>query len=528
MCGGLATPTDSCRILQSVSDPSAPILVIVPARGGSRGILRKWAQPVAGAPLILRTVQTMHESGVADRLVVSTEDKDIATFCQLRGYEVVDRPAELAQDDTPLSDVIRHTVETSGWDGLVLVAQPTCPLLTPATVRRFVADFHKTRLDWAISAAPAGHIMWEGPDCLTPRVNRQQLPSHIKQESGALQIMLSAYARVPSGRRGTIAIPAGEALDIDTHADLAAARQTSGRKTVEFRVVASDAKGSGHLWRCLQLSDALSHHTVRWSPVGLEVWAQDIVRRWGFEVRHPDVLNQPDLLVVDALDAAETVVPNAKAHGVPVVLFEHDGPACRFADLVVDEFADPKWTVLRSEFQCLPPKKLAVVGTKLLVTFGGTDPSRLGARYASMLAYASNAQVRLVQGPGAWPYVPAPKPAASRRVEVVRDVVMSEQMMWADVVVTSAGRTVSEAVACGTPVVSIAANERESRHARLPGVVYLGLHVALSDQTLIGTVQRLLDRPALRQEMVDTASGAIDGKGVERIVHAIEGLLKGL
>jgi CMP-N-acetylneuraminic acid synthetase len=517
-----------------MSDMSAPILCVVPARGGSRGIPRKALQPVGTVPLILRTLQTVQQADVADRLVVSTEDKDIAAFCRLRGFEVLDRPAELAADDVTLAEVISHAVVTLDWQGTVLVAQATCPLLTSETVVSFVRQFHETNLDWAISGAPAGHIVWDTGICRTPRVNRQQLPSHIKQESGALQIMSSAFAREPSGRRGVIEIPAAEALDIDTHADLAAARQILGRKTIEFRVVASDEKGAGHLWRCLQLSDALSHHRVRWQLAGLDGWAVDIVRRHGVEMGNygwadfglwAEEADAPDLLIVDALEVAETVVPVAKAHGVPVVLFEHDGPACRFADLVVDEFADPKWTVLRPEFVALPPKLIEQNNLRVVVSFGGSDPAGLNQRVASMLGYALDAEVRVIQGPGA---IPIEGPQFARRVKVVTGASMAEEFYNADLVVTSQGRTIAEAIACYTPVVSIAANERESRHARLPGVVYLGLHVQLSDQTLIDTVQRLLDRPLLRQEMVATAQAQVDGLGVERIVWQIEGMLRGL
>ena len=506
-----------------MSDPIVPVLAIVPVRGGSRGIPRKWAQLVAGEPLLLRTLQTVQQAGVADRLVVSTEDPDIAAFCRLRGFEVVDRPAELADDDVPLADVVRQVVETLDWNGTVLVAQPTCPLLRPETVVGFVEQFGGTRLEWAISAAPVDRIVWNNGVCLMPRVNRQQLPTHIKAESGALQAMSSDYARVPSGRRGMIEIPAAEALDIDSHGDLAAARIALGRKKIEFLVVASVDKGSGHLWRCMQLSDALSHHDVWWSAVGLEAWALDIVRRRGWQAGHAPPWRKADLVVVDKLEVADVLVPHFKAKGSAVVVFEHDSPIVKWADLVVDEFADPKWTVLRPEFQNLPRKDVADVGTKVLVTFGGTDPAGLSGRVASMLAYGTDARVRVVQGPAAEPL--------GERVglaTVVTDASMAEEMCWADLVVTGQGRTVAEAVACGTPVVSVSQNERESRHARLPGVLYLGLWAAVSDEALLRTVSRLLDRPALRQEMVSTASTAVDGRGVQRIVHAIEGLLQNL
>lgn len=505
-----------------------PLLVLVPARGGSKGIPRKVLQPVAGVPLLLRTLRTARESGVAQRIVVSTEDSEIASIARLHGFEVLDRPARHATDTATIKHVVRHALEALAWHGSLLVMQPTCPLLRPQTVRAFVDEFRgPAAFDWAISGYRPGHLYWQSPmgtafpHPLTRRTNRQHAvdsPDAVWQESGALQIWRGGDHSILS--RGLIPIPAAEALDIDTHADLFAAERALGRRTIGFRVTVGQAVGTGHFWRCLRLSEALAHHSISWRFVGTPpTWATDLldqrgIRWWGWD-------EHPNLVVVDALDAAESIVPHAKAYGSKVVLFEHEGPATRFADLVVDEFADPKWVVLRPEFLCLPEHRPEPWQRhRILITFGGTDPSGLSARFGPLLR--SFADVRLIQGPGAAPV----KPPSG--VEIVTGACMAEEMRWADLVVTSQGRTVTEAVACGTPVVSIAANERESRHVRIPGVLYLGLHAALSDSTVAETVGRLLNGPNLRAEMAATASAQVDGLGVRRIVRRIDDLLEGL
>jgi CMP-N-acetylneuraminic acid synthetase/spore coat polysaccharide biosynthesis predicted glycosyltransferase SpsG len=505
--------------------PQAPLLAVIPARGGSRGILRKNLRTVAGRPLLLHTLETIRRSGVARRLVVSTDDPQIAGVARLHGYEVLDRPSYLAADDTPLREVIVDCVTFLDWTGDVLVAQPTSPLLKPETVARFVSDFYATDADWAIASTVESHLLWQGGRCLTERANRQQLAEMghaVRRESGALQVMMNAAARTWPINPTVIDIPADEALDIDTHADLAAAQLALTKKTIEFRVVASDEKGSGHLYRCLALSDALSHHDVRWNGFSLEAWALDIVQRRGIAVS--DTRIPPDVVILDVLDQAERLVPTYKARGAKVVVLEPEGADVRGADLVFDEFADPRYAVLRPEFLGLPPKPIPERGQRILVTFGGTDVAGLSGRVASMLSFATDAEVRVVIGPG----TKRPDgPVFIKRVEVLDQPNMAEQMRWADLVVCSQGRTVAEAVACGTPVVSIAANERESRHARIPGVVYLGLHVQVGDQQIIDTVNRLLDRKSLRQEMVSTASQSVDGLGVDRICWQIEGILRG-
>ena len=426
-----------------------------------------------------------------------------------------------------------HTIEASqgapeqtGWTGTVGVAQSTCPLVTAGTLRHVVDAYRRDGYDWAITGCPAPHIMWHRHTPITPRVNRQDLYAHpdtVWRESGALQLMSATFALTGQGTRDIIPIPESEALDIDTPADLAAARMLLGRKTILFAVTVGREVGTGHFWRCLRLTEALAHHRVVWKLVGdPPQWATDLLDTRG--VTYSACYGwHVDLLVCDALDAAEALVPTYAAEGVPTVVLEHDGPACRFADLVVDEFQDSRWTVLRPEFLALPEKQMEPGVQNIVVTFGGTDPAGLSARVGGMLGYGCGARVRILQGPGA-----APIGDRAGLATVVTDAHMADELRNATLVVTGQGRTVAEAVACGTPVISLAQNERESRHAKLPGVLYLGLWAAVSDEALLRTVCRLLDRPGLRAEMARTASASVDGKGVERIVFEVEKLLRGL
>lgn len=511
----------------SASSPD-PLLAVIPVRGGSKRIPRKWSQLVNGRPLLQHAIDTARAAEGIDRLVVCTEDPAVAAYARLRGVDVIDRPAHLAADDVPIQDVARFVADETDWEGDLAVIQATCPLLKPNTLSACIAEWKRLRFDWMITVSKSDRIYWQDGRPLTPRLQSQDLtdsPRCLYRESGAVQIGTGDYWRDGLAPiRGMIPIPAEEALDIDTHADLAAARQALGRRTIGFHVVATDEKGSGHLRRCLQLSDALSHHDVWWDQSGLEGWAIAEAERHGIRwagprsnvttfgdreevwIGNPD----PDLVVVDALEDATRLAPWYAAQGIPTVLFEYDGPMLKFADLAIDEFSEPSLTILRPEFLCLPPFTVKEKADGVLVTFGGTDPAGMNSRVERIVRHGTDSSI-LVMGPGSTsPYS------------------MAEAMRMADLVITSQGRTVHEAAAVGVPCLSIAVNERETRHARLPGVVYLGLAHTLSDAAILDAVNRLLLSPALRAEMSATSSGAIDGRGVERVVFEIERLLRGL
>ena len=108
------------------------VLAIVPARGGSKGVPRKNVLPLGGRTLIDRTARAAREAGRIDRLVLSTDDQEIADEGRRAGIEVLMRPAALAQDDTPMLPVLKHAigeVVKSGWSPeYVVLLQPTSPL----------------------------------------------------------------------------------------------------------------------------------------------------------------------------------------------------------------------------------------------------------------------------------------------------------------------------------------------------------------------------------------------------------------
>ena len=109
------------------------IIAIIPARGGSKGLARKNIRLFAGKPLVAWTIEQTKKSKYIDRIIVSTDDKEIAESSRKYGAEVPFlRPEELATDDAKTIDVILHTLnwlETRGdyYDFLVLL-EPTSPL----------------------------------------------------------------------------------------------------------------------------------------------------------------------------------------------------------------------------------------------------------------------------------------------------------------------------------------------------------------------------------------------------------------
>ena len=107
------------------------ILGIIPARGGSKRTPRKNIKMIAGKPLIAHTIEAGLKSKLVNRVVVSTEDAEIAQVALAFGAEVVERPHELAIDTAKTAPVMINVLEKLELQGyvpdIVVLLQPTCP-----------------------------------------------------------------------------------------------------------------------------------------------------------------------------------------------------------------------------------------------------------------------------------------------------------------------------------------------------------------------------------------------------------------
>lgn len=226
-------------------------LGLVPARSGSKGVPGKNTRLLVGRPLLEYTARAAADSGMLDRVVVSTDSAEIAECGRRVGLEVpFMRPVALAQDDTPMLPVIEHALDElqrQGWGPeIVVLLQPTSPLRTPGHIRSAVELLRSSGADSVVTVVAVPQHL--SPDYLM-RIEAGQLRpflpdgAHIARRQNARPAYardgtVYAFRTATLGRFGTIygedcrplLIDAAESLSIDTDADwVAAERALAGR-----------------------------------------------------------------------------------------------------------------------------------------------------------------------------------------------------------------------------------------------------------------------------------------------------------
>lgn len=137
------------------------ILAIIPARGGSKGIIKKNIHPIAGKPLIYYTIEAARKSKYINITVVSTDDDEIFEIAKRNSTPIIKRPSELSTDDSPTIDVVLHVllhckIQNSLPD-IVVLLQPTSPLRTATDINSALELFMKNDCDSVISVVQANH-----------------------------------------------------------------------------------------------------------------------------------------------------------------------------------------------------------------------------------------------------------------------------------------------------------------------------------------------------------------------------------
>ena len=213
------------------------IIAVIPARGGSKGIPRKNIRILAGKPMIFYSIQASLESKYVDRTIVSTEDEEISEISKKHGAEIIERPQELATDDTPTIDVLNHAVDLlikeEGYaaDAIVLL-QPTSPLREASDIDAAIEKFFKTGADLVVGVNEMRHHpYWSFKmenDRLLPMVNggfkitkRQDLPK-IYSVNGAIYVLSNDNLKKKDifiGDMRAILMDEKKSIDIDTPLD---------------------------------------------------------------------------------------------------------------------------------------------------------------------------------------------------------------------------------------------------------------------------------------------------------------------
>jgi len=541
------------------------VIVIIPARGGSKGIPRKNLRLLNKKPLIWYPINIAKRSIYNPDIVVSTDDTEIGEVAYLFGARKLKRPKDLAADDVTLDPVVYHAVvemerrKHIKYD-LVVTLQPTAPLLKAETLDKAILFMINNSYDTILSVERSPHLYWKQENGvfvpLYKRRENRQFLNPLYKENGAFVIskrnILTSKSRIGNNVY-LFEVPKEESIDIDSYSDWWIAENYLSRMNIIFRVDGDTNIGLGHVYRALTLASriGLKHNILflmdRQKTLGIRK-----VKEFNYPVAtfkdSGDMFLRmrefnADIIINDILDTEKQYISRLKKENYFVVNFEDMGEGSEVADLVINalyENSNPptnhyygyKYVCLRDDFLLYRKKNISRNVKRILVVFGGTDPNNLTMKTLRAIEKLGLKEIsfRVILGMGYNFEKELKKYVHSLlqkgfKISVKKNIkTMAKEISKADIVITSNGRTIYEIASLGIPCISIAQNERESKHLFVhysKAVEYLGMAYNINEGKIALAIQSLIKDFALRKIMHKKLLSFELQEGTERVVRLI-------
>jgi len=221
------------------------VLAIIPARGGSKGILGKNLRPLNGKPLLVFTIEQARQTPQIARIVVSTDDPQTGQIAFEYGAEVVWRPLEISGDTASSESAILHTLnflaEKEGYEpDLVVFLQCTSPIRHPDDIDKAITTLKNQQADSLVSVVRVFTWLWRIVDGVPQsfnydyqrRLRRQERPPEFN-ENGSIYIfkpwVLRQFRNRLGGKIALYEMDEWSNIDIETLTDFELAEWTLNR-----------------------------------------------------------------------------------------------------------------------------------------------------------------------------------------------------------------------------------------------------------------------------------------------------------
>lgn len=537
------------------------ILVVIPARGGSKGIPRKNLRLLAGKPLIYYSINTALDSKFDPDVYVSSEDDEILNTALQFGAKTHKRDVSIADDKSTLDPVIYScykyacTLEEKEYD-YIITMQPTSPLLKTASLDSAIEKaINNKEIETVVSAKDSTHLSWKKENNkfipnYEKRVNRQYLTPTFTETGGffiSRNDVITEKNRIGENVELYV-LSNGEEADIDTYEDWNICEYHIKKKNILFVVTGNNEVGLGHVYNTLLVANDILNHNISFLVDKGSQLAYDKIASKNYPVFKQQSENiiddikrlNPDAVVNDRLDTKEAYVKELKALNYKVINFEDLGPGAKSADIVINAIYPEKevlkshyfghdYFVLRDEFIFSEQKEVTKEVKNVLITFGGVDPNNYTKKVIqNIYQYCQENQITITVITG-FGYDKYETLKEFNNVEIKHNVTnISTYMLQADLIFTSAGRTVFEVASLATPAIVLAQNERELTHffaSSKFGFLNMGLGYNVSDEELFGSFTELVESFENRNHMSQLMKKRNFRKSRKTVIDLIQNLI---
>jgi len=188
-------------------------IVIIPARGGSKGVPKKNIKKFLEKPLIEHSIEYAKESKYVKKIILTTDEQKIKEIGEKNNITVVDRPKEISGDEATTESAIEHVLSLLelSIDATIILLQPTSPLRPKNSLDKMIKIFNEQSYDSMLTLTPIHPLTWKlnnnNTECMYDFLNRPRRQDFKKEnliydENGSVYIFTNKLFKEKNNRLG--------------------------------------------------------------------------------------------------------------------------------------------------------------------------------------------------------------------------------------------------------------------------------------------------------------------------------------
>ena len=534
------------------------LTIVIPAVKKSVAFSDDLVKKLAGISLIQRAISTAKLAFTAQQVHVVTDSEEIRLICQRNAVACsYDKVLRLNSDNLfgslfPYLDFLLNQSRD------MLLLSPYAPLIRAEELQCAYKKYQDSGSELMIPIYSTKSRGFESSPRSLNRLMHDGFGCDLVSESHAFLILGTSLLQ-QSGEHAiapSVYPLTDDFMEIRNYQDWWLCEKLINRRRIVFRIIGNKDVGMGHIFRSLALAHEITDHEIRFvcdseseiaaaKLAGYDYWL-GVYPEHSIEDAILDL--QPDLVVNDMLNTEIDYIRRLKKNGIRVVNFEDLGSGAAEANLTINDLYDEpiiqgdnilwgrEWFIIRDEFTDARPCKFQSSVKRLLIVFGGTDPSNYTRLVLqSILEYCADRviDIDVITGEG-YDHIPELEALiASTEKPTIRYThatgIMSHLMEQADLAICSNGRTVYELAHMNVPAIVLSHNEREKTHqyaCETNGFVPIGLYRDdVARERLLKALRQLVEDTGCRRKLFDSMGNANFTWNKRRVVKKIQALL---
>jgi spore coat polysaccharide biosynthesis predicted glycosyltransferase SpsG/CMP-N-acetylneuraminic acid synthetase len=512
---------------------------------------------IAGVPLLKYSIETAQNINGDCIITLITDCDSVQLFARRNGVNTIFEKNAFKNQITINDSLFKITTKINNNSPIIFIS-PYSPMIEAYDYEKALKQFNDAKSDFLFPVQyKYSKLISNNSDIYDfQKVFNRSLNKHLVQINGF--IITNKEGLIKQRNKEKIKISQylidSQLVEINSYKDWWICEKLILRRRIVFRVIGNNNVGTGHIYRALTLAHEIVDHEIIFVTEHNNDLVINKLAEYNYklevfnshEIEKGIIKIRPHLVINDFLNTDKEYINLLKSHGIKTINFEDLGDGASKSNKTINELYDEpiinsknilwghKYSFLRDEFSGATINKFEDKVSKLLITFGGTDPSNYTQKTLDLIyGYCLNKNITIfiVTGAG-YKYINKLENIMGKysNVKFSHSLgIMSEVMENCQCAISSNGRTIYELAHMHIPSIILSHHDREDTHnygIKGNGFIPIGIfNNEDKEKLLMQSLSELVENSTYRKQLFNSMQKADFMDNKKRVVKILDNVL---